>query len=225
MPASIEGAAPAKIGFCAFDRGTKTRKIEKNSHFRNTFITPGGKTSLPPYQTPRGIVTLSVDLGLGRPKSAGTSRKVHATLPGLGNVHLVEIREMEEKLLREKKFPAELPAQPTGLGPLRQEHSRVAHVFLESRPEFLAQKSFFAPRFEIERGPNDCESQPSAEMTFDERGADHGHQYAGINRVANPAVQTRSNQFVALFERYDAAPVSAERQPGPDAQANPECGE
>ena len=74
MPASIAGAAPAKTGFCAFDLGTRTTKIEKNNHFLNTFITPGGKTSLPPYQTPRGIVTLSVDLGLGRPKSAGTSR-------------------------------------------------------------------------------------------------------------------------------------------------------
>src|SRR6516225_4099573 len=74
MPASIEGATPANTGLCAFAMGTKTRKKEKNTHFRNRFITQGGKTSLPPHQTPRRIVILSVDLGLGRPKSAGTSR-------------------------------------------------------------------------------------------------------------------------------------------------------
>ena len=74
MPASIEGATPANTGLCAFAMGTRTRKKEKNTHFRNTFITQGGKTSLPPYQTPRRVVILSVDLGLGRPKSAETSR-------------------------------------------------------------------------------------------------------------------------------------------------------
>ena len=61
MPASIEGAAPANTGFCALEPGTKTKKTNKNSHFRNTFIPREEKTSLPPYQTPRAIVILSVD--------------------------------------------------------------------------------------------------------------------------------------------------------------------
>src|SRR6516225_7393917 len=106
MPASIAGAAPAKTGFCAFDLGTRTTKIAKNNHFRNTFITPGGKTSLPPYQTPRGIVTPSVDLGLGRPKSAGTSKKVHAAIAGLGvRAPLLRFAKWQKSCSARKEFP------------------------------------------------------------------------------------------------------------------------
>jgi len=48
-----------------------------------------------------------------------------------------------------------------------QKHSGIAHVFVESLPEFLAQKSLLTPCLEVESDQDDCKSEPSAEIALD----------------------------------------------------------
>ena len=86
MPASKEGAAPAKTGFCALEPGTRIKETEKSRHFGNTFIPSRRKNLLASVSDTRSIVILSVDCGPGQAEVGGTSIKVHAGM-ARGNVH------------------------------------------------------------------------------------------------------------------------------------------
>src|SRR5215469_13526492 len=80
-------------------------------------------------------------------------------------------------------------------------------MLFKSFSKFLTQEILFAPCLEIKAQDQDDQSQPATRVALDQRGADESQQNTGINRMADPAVQTFANQFMALFQGHHAAPV------------------
>ena len=62
-------------------------------------------------------------------------------------------------------------------------------MFQELFAEFLAQEGFFAAGLEIETGEYDGEAEAAAQFSLYESGAHERQQNAGVNGMANPAVE------------------------------------
>src|SRR2546429_6629576 len=105
--------------------------------------------------------------------------------------------------------------------PLKDKGNKAFHVALIRCVlvrKFLEHEFFLVAQFDPNAHEYQWHGDDSGHVPEHDHGCDEHGQEPGINRMAHQRVRPACNQFVAAFEGHDAAPISSEREPGPDTK-------
>src|SRR5215471_14976694 len=117
-----------------------------------------------------------------------------------------------------RSLPAALRSLAVPLEHERDQGRDFGAVLLVFVAERLAKPAFLQAKLSPQRGDSNDQRQKAAPFSPDDRRARERKQQAGIDRMPYPAVRSAAHQFVILLQRHNAAPVAAEKHPGPDGE-------
>ena len=106
-------------------------------------------------------------------------------------------------------------------GPLKNERYQAFHAALIRRVlvrEFLEHEFFFVPQFDPNAHEHQWQRDDASDVPEHNHGCDEHRKESGVNRMAHQRVRPARNQFVTALKGNDAAPISSEREPGPDTK-------
>lgn len=101
----------------------------------------------------------------------------------------------------------------------------MASVFIIAGAEFLPKELFLTPRFEVKGHPENCKGQPRSGMSFNQDCSQSREENPGVNRMADPLLESGADELMPLFQCDHAAPVRAEADACPNADSETYCRE